>query len=82
MNPCVGHRCDRCIRCRRGACCLGRRGSRESEVHARVLVTAGGPGPDCRTTDDPADALANCVDSFPGGSLPTVEASLVAARTL
>jgi hypothetical protein len=80
MNPCAGHRCDRCMRCRGGECCLGQRSSHEAELHARVLVTAEGQDRIAQPLDDCADALAGRVVSVLAGSLPTVEAGLVAGR--
>jgi hypothetical protein len=80
MNPCMGHSCDRCRLCRSGVCCLGRRRSREAELHAKVLVTAWGQDPLHDRRDGRADAPARQDDAVLTGSLPTAGASAIATR--
>jgi hypothetical protein len=80
MNPCEGHSCDRCRLCRSGVCCLGRRRSREAELHARVLVTAWKRGPDPEHLDDCAGTRVSRLDPVLVGSLPTAEVGVVATH--
>jgi hypothetical protein len=80
MNPCVGHSCDRCRLCRGGVCCLGRRRSREAELHARVRVTAWRQGLVPEQVDDGADALVSRVDAVPAEARPTAEDCAIATR--